>query len=555
MESFPKPGSENRSNQSEIEKSVFQKEIQEKEKNGKKENVLTPKQEEAKKEMASCLSVGKVYGAVKIRDNFNLPEEIIQSVVKEEMMKLMSEADIYENISTAIEIKNSFNLPEEFVQSAAQEGIRQCFIHVIRGGAIHNAVRIKDNFNLPEEIIQSLAKKETIRRLTKGWPNKAIDIMNSFNLPKEIIQSVEVQSAAKEGMMKYLINGALLSVDDIIKIKDKFNLSEEVAQSTIEKAFLVSLDAGQIASAAKIGVVFDVDIKKPELVDKINNLGPDFYSQFEKTSQQIEAIREEKRKQLENFRAEKRRGVESIIMEFRDPIMDIINQLQTKIDCGEYNLIIGEDVSGRIPTLIIERIIKNIYSEKGYAKPGTLFFAGSGVLDRESEQEKTEKITEILTNYSKKLSQNKDLAVKPNQRALIVTEFIETGRSMIPLARALEKSGIDFDIAALERSNKLHINLPVEIRGKITYNGIVSQPSRIFYNKHLSGTTKKAWEAHSEPLKKVLKEQPNLKNDSKFPKTDPNGVKLAREAARNLADNISRWYKREFMQDSNSSSQ
>jgi len=56
----------------------------------------------------------------------------------------------------------------------------------------------------------------------------------------------------------------------------------------------------------------------------------------------------------------------------------ILEQARESIDKGEYNILIGDDASGRVPTLIFRRVLQDVYKEKGYDAPKTLFFAPRG---------------------------------------------------------------------------------------------------------------------------------------------------------------------------------
>lgn len=64
------------------------------------------------------------------------------------------------------------------------------------------------------------------------------------------------------------------------------------------------------------------------------------------------------------------------IADLRGSMEKLLDQLRPHIEGGEYQLIVGDDASGRIPTLIFRRIIKAIYEEKGYPKPETAFLQG-----------------------------------------------------------------------------------------------------------------------------------------------------------------------------------
>lgn len=53
------------------------------------------------------------------------------------------------------------------------------------------------------------------------------------------------------------------------------------------------------------------------------------------------------------------------VAELELPNKIIIEKIQSRIEAGEYGLIIGDDASGRIPTLILGNFIKKISEQKG----------------------------------------------------------------------------------------------------------------------------------------------------------------------------------------------
>lgn len=58
------------------------------------------------------------------------------------------------------------------------------------------------------------------------------------------------------------------------------------------------------------------------------------------------------------------------------PIRDILEKMLPNIERGEYDLIIGIDASGRIPTIIMEKFIKHVYSKNRISLPDIRFMAG-----------------------------------------------------------------------------------------------------------------------------------------------------------------------------------
>ncbi len=236
----------------------------------KKAEVRKGAEEEAAKEgMLKRLSEGSIYSSIRIKDEFKLPEDFVQSAevqsaAKEGMQKCLSRG--YSDY--AIRIKDEFKLPEDFVQSAVKEGMQKC----LSRGYLSDAIRIKDEFRLPEDFVQltevlSAAKEGMQKLLSQGHSDYAIEIKDHFKLPEDFVQSAEVQSAAKEGMLKCFSRGYL---SDAIKIKNHFKLPEDFVQSTevqsaAKEEMLERLSKGYISDAIEIKDHFKLpeDFVKP----------------------------------------------------------------------------------------------------------------------------------------------------------------------------------------------------------------------------------------------------------------------------------------------------
>lgn len=118
----------------------------------------------------------------------------------------------------------------------------------------------------------------------------------------------------------------------------------------------------------------------------------------------------------------------------------LVNKLKDSIETGVYDILISDEVSGRIPTLIIREVIKMVAKKQAETKiPATFFLTfGKGMIDR-AELEK------FMAN------------LKPeNKKALIVTECIDTFRSLAKAVQALEDTGFsNFDIATASVSDTI----------------------------------------------------------------------------------------------------
>lgn len=122
------------------------------------------------------------------------------------------------------------------------------------------------------------------------------------------------------------------------------------------------------------------------------------------------------------------------------PIENIIEKIKNNIENGEYGLIIGEDTSGRIPALVFNKVLKAAYEKKGQPSPDILFMSGIRWYNpqHDSDKEKGERFIDHI----------KDHVVTNEKKALVVTEYIKFGHSILPIVHALEAQGIPYDIAA-----------------------------------------------------------------------------------------------------------
>ena len=125
------------------------------------------------------------------------------------------------------------------------------------------------------------------------------------------------------------------------------------------------------------------------------------------------------------------------VAELEVPIKKIIEKIKDRIERGEYGLIIGDDASGRIPTLILGNFIKNISEKKGLDKLNIVFIPGK--LNYFFHRERSRELDKYISGYG---------ATK-ERRILIVTDTIQSGGSLETLVKLLKKSGHSCDIATI----------------------------------------------------------------------------------------------------------
>jgi hypothetical protein len=123
------------------------------------------------------------------------------------------------------------------------------------------------------------------------------------------------------------------------------------------------------------------------------------------------------------------------IEELEPAMANLVAQLKEKIEAGEYDTLISDEVGGRIPTLVLRRIIQELNPEK---KLNTFFVCGGFKF-------RGDKSYNEMVEFFKQ----KDGEIK---KALIITEFIFQGTTIERMGNALSEgtSGdIEWDVASL----------------------------------------------------------------------------------------------------------
>lgn len=143
-----------------------------------------------------------------------------------------------------------------------------------------------------------------------------------------------------------------------------------------------------------------------------------------------------------SFKEEKKEGssyntIE--VAELEKPMIKLVEMLKLAIDNGEYDTLISDDTSARIPTLVLREVLSvrmrkqnpDLTSEQEREALKTYFVAG-GKADENTEAQK-----EFFNKIEPK-----------TKKALLVTEYIATGQSVRRLADLMDLAGIHCDIAS-----------------------------------------------------------------------------------------------------------
>lgn len=230
------------------------------------------------------------------------------------------------------------------------------------------------------------------------------------------------------------------------------------------------------------------------------------------------------------------------IAELQEPMQNLLEQLKDKINAGEYGLIIGDDASGRIPTLVFSNVINSIYKESDRSKIDTRFIAGSKFVS----EDKLDIKKDLIKNYLQKL----DLQEEKNKKVLVVTEAILEGKGMKLLADILLNLGLGFDIATVSFLQEKD-RTPEKIKevkkylGADVYYGATGDIVNLYHNRGISGVHKDPGKLFAEPFKKYL--QKDWFTSKKEMKRRSKQTRQARKDAHILSEYLIGWYKKKFL--------
>lgn len=183
----------------------------------------------------------------------------------------------------------------------------------------------------------------------------------------------------------------------------------------------------------------------------------------------------------------------------------------SRIESGEYGVILGEDTSGRIPTLFLKELIKGI-AGAGNNLPATNFYASHRINTTSNETQRSE-YKRNMKAYLEGLKWKYLSGENKGKKILICTEAVNTGGSVKSIIEILREIGCTVDILTFGANKKY--TPPSDVR---FYSG-GSDPDAfdrtIDKNYMMSGVWKKDWEIHATPVNKADKEtKENLLNES-----------------------------------------
>lgn len=195
------------------------------------------------------------------------------------------------------------------------------------------------------------------------------------------------------------------------------------------------------------------------------------------------------------------------IAELEESLRQILEELRPHLEKNEYRLIVGDDASGRIPTLIMRKVIDEIYGKLGYLKPRILFVAGGVSPFLKLGERKMKKMSLLLKEkILSRFDSGEDV------KALLVTDTISTGSTLEMFRKVFGSVGLSFDVAAVgmdaswrdpEETKQMYKN---NFGIEIFWGGEDVPP--LYYNKDLSGVEKQPEDvfAKAQPSERLVYE-------------------------------------------------
>lgn len=152
------------------------------------------------------------------------------------------------------------------------------------------------------------------------------------------------------------------------------------------------------------------------------------------------------------------------------------------IKCGKFNRYIGDDASGRIPALMFWECAKYIRRGLGQNNIPTLTFIAT---DRKGANEK--QIAELIQTFNS------------SDQVLIITEYLYSGKTILPLIDVLDDEKIPHKIIALRASMIIKKEEGTLLYEDYTIGDEPGTPS-IYKQWELSGVVKQIGKAHSKKV-------------------------------------------------------
>lgn len=127
-------------------------------------------------------------------------------------------------------------------------------------------------------------------------------------------------------------------------------------------------------------------------------------------------------------------------------IADLVSKLREQIDRAEYQLILGEDTSGRLPTVMLATVLKDIYESCGRTGPMVRYLTPSRPTKETHDiwEARTTALKEALSRVKRTFDSS-----GRSGKVLVVTDTIHTGNTMEGYLDAIKQAGMMPDVATI----------------------------------------------------------------------------------------------------------
>lgn len=221
------------------------------------------------------------------------------------------------------------------------------------------------------------------------------------------------------------------------------------------------------------------------------------------------------------------RVIRDAVWELEIPMQKLLAALRPEIEAGAYTSLFGDDVSARIPTLVLRDIVNRAYAQAGRKAIVAYFFAGGSNLRDEAGN------TAIRGHID-------SLKPKLGARTLLIEEYIQTGSRTKEIVKLLSDLGVGFDLVSItsyfpKENARRDLDLLPESRFYVGDDNTVKNAlplPKIYGLRNAAGVVKRLGQAVSAP------------RTTEGGKDGRRLMVFARKEAARLAATLSEWYER-----------
>lgn len=201
------------------------------------------------------------------------------------------------------------------------------------------------------------------------------------------------------------------------------------------------------------------------------------------------------------------------VVALEKPAQILLEKLRKDIDAGAIGTIVGVDASGRLPALVMGKVLKRIYAERGFPGPEIRFAPGK---------------------FSS-LNSFKFNTLDKQRKVLVVDDTITTGHSMTSPMRVLDGFGFKVEGAAFWNAFPFILDETRTVLGTLpVHTGLSGDAATVTHRPLLSGVVKSPKTPYAQPLRKL-----------EHYSTDVNAQKSisdARKVVSEISERLAVWY-------------